>query len=526
MRAWSVGRRLTVGFATVLVLLAAIVSIAYEAFHSAHEGFTEYRADARHSVLAGTVQTNFLEMRIAAKDYVVTKKDGDVASYQAHHAKVVALLEEAHAAFAHEPERQKFVIDAQSHLKDHVTAFGEMAAAGRRGASTAQLQVIGNRMAATGERLDAAIQQLEDAVVGDQNQFGPILAAEMRYVQSALIWTGLGTIALALGLAFIINRSIVGPLTQISQVVGDGSAQITAASGQVSTASQTLAEGSSEQAASLEETSASLEEMASMTKRNSDSANQAKSLSSQTRQAADTGAADMDQMKTAMDAIKLSSGEIAKIVKTIDEIAFQTNILALNAAVEAARAGEAGAGFAVVAEEVRALAQRSATAAKETAAKIDDSVSKSQHGVEISAKVAISLQQIVERARQMDAVVVEIANASQEQTQGISQVNTAVSQMDQVTQSNASSAEETAAAAEELNAQAHALDEAVLELRRLVGASARSAALPPTPPPAARSASPAKSAPLRRPAAAPASVRAPQPVPAGALADDSHFLDS
>ena len=209
-----------------------------------------------------------------------------------------------------------------------------------------------------------------------------------------------------------------------------------------------------------------------MAKRNSESVQQAKELSNQTRIAADAGTADMQEMKQAMDAIKSSSDDIAKIIKTIDEIAFQTNILALNAAVEAARAGEAGAGFAVVADEVRNLAQRSAQSAKETATKIEEAITKSEHGVRISDKVAQSLNAIAEKTRKVDSIVAEIATASNEQNQGVSQVNLAIGQMDKVTQSNASSAEETASAAEELNAQAISLKEAVAELSKLVGNSA------------------------------------------------------
>jgi methyl-accepting chemotaxis protein len=172
-----------------------------------------------------------------------------------------------------------------------------------------------------------------------------------------------------------------------------------------------------------------------------------------------------------MDAIKDSSANIAKIVKTIDEIAFQTNILALNAAVEAARAGEAGAGFAVVAEEVRNLAQRSAQSAKETAARIEDSVTRSEHGVIISAKVVESFDEIVTKARKVDDLIAEIATASNEQNEGIGQVTLAVSQMDKVTQSSAANAEETASASEELSAQAEMMRDNVRTLQALVGSA-------------------------------------------------------
>ena len=277
--------------------------------------------------------------------------------------------------------------------------------------------------------------------------------------------------------AITITRSITKPIKVLADTLSAGAEQTTSAAGQVSAASQSLAEGASEQAASLEETSSSLEEMSSMTKRNAETAGKVKELGSQARQAGDLGVQDMTAMVSAMDDIKRSSDDIAKIIKTIDEIAFQTNILALNAAVEAARAGEAGMGFAVVADEVRSLAQRCAQAAKETAGKIEDAVLKSAKGAEISAKVAKSLEEIVGKARQVDELAGEVAAASQEQSQGISQVNTAVTQMDKVTQTNAASAEESASAAEEMTAQAEALKDAVAELLRLVdGQQAYSAA--------------------------------------------------
>jgi len=256
--------------------------------------------------------------------------------------------------------------------------------------------------------------------------------------------------------------AIASDLTNIS----DGSAK---AAAEVSSSSQSLAEGASVQAASIEETGASLEQLASTTKRNAENAQKANELARHTRTAADSGAEDMQAMAAAMQALQASSDNIAKIIQTIDEIAFQTNILALNAAVEAARAGEAGMGFAVVAEEVRNLAQRSAQAAKETSAKIAGAIDNTSRGVELSNKVALALNGIVTLARQVDELAAEVAVASREQTQGISEINNAVSQMDKITQANAAGAEQSAAAAQELNAQATVMKHAVSELLDLIG---------------------------------------------------------
>jgi methyl-accepting chemotaxis protein len=269
--------------------------------------------------------------------------------------------------------------------------------------------------------------------------------------------------------AWCLSRWVTRPLQSGMAMMRQSGDQFAAMAGHLSASSQSLAQGASEQAGSLEQTRASLEEMAGMTARSATNAGHAKTLASESRLAADTGAADMQQMSVAMEAIKSSSDNIAKIIKTIDEIAFQTNILALNAAVEAARAGEAGMGFAVVADEVRNLAQRSAEAARETTDRIEDSIRKSSQGVEISSKVARSLAEIVSKARRVDELISEIASASAEQSQGIQQVNSAVVQMEKVTQCNAANAEESASASEELNAQAAALKDALEEIVRLVG---------------------------------------------------------
>jgi methyl-accepting chemotaxis protein len=242
-------------------------------------------------------------------------------------------------------------------------------------------------------------------------------------------------------------------LAQVSEAVG----QVSSASTQISSGSQALAEGANQQASSLEEVSSSLEEMAASTRQNSDNANQAKTLAAGARDSALQGNDAMKRMSQAIDKIKKSSDQTAKIIKTIDEIAFQTNLLALNAAVEAARAGEAGKGFAVVAQEVRNLSQRSAEAAKNTSNMIEESVRNADGGVKVSEEVAKTLTDIVGGATKVNDLIAEIAAASQEQTKGIDQVNVAVADMNKVTQQNAANSEESASAAEELNSQAEEL---------------------------------------------------------------------
>jgi methyl-accepting chemotaxis protein len=242
-------------------------------------------------------------------------------------------------------------------------------------------------------------------------------------------------------------------LDKALQQVAIGADQVGSASVQVSTGGQSLSQGASEQASSLEEVSSSLQEMSSMTKQNALNAREAKGVAEAARDSAEKGVESMSRMSSAINRIKTSSDSTAKIVKTIDEIAFQTNLLALNAAVEAARAGEAGKGFAVVAEEVRNLAMRSAEAAKNTANLIEEAVKNSENGVIINSEVLHNFQEITERINKVSQVVAEIAAASDQQDQGISQLNRAVEQLNQLTQQNAANAEESAAAAQEMSSQ-------------------------------------------------------------------------
>ena len=282
----------------------------------------------------------------------------------------------------------------------------------------------------------------------------------------------LAVIVLVLIGAFVFTRrSITRPVNRMIEGLTDSADQVASASGQISTASQSLAEGASEQAASIEETSSSLEEMASMTRQNADHSTQADQIMRETRETVETANRSMSELIASMEAITQSSDETAKIVKTIDEIAFQTNLLALNAAVEAARAGEAGAGFAVVADEVRNLAMRAAEAARNTANLIDDTTVKVQEGSGLVSRTNEAFEQVSTGSDKVANLVSEISAASGEQAEGIEQVNKAVSEMDKVVQENASRAEESAAAAEEMNAQSEQLKDIIRELEALVKGS-------------------------------------------------------
>jgi len=273
-------------------------------------------------------------------------------------------------------------------------------------------------------------------------------------------------------IAIFLTRSIVRPvdaviheLTEVASRVSDSSAQVTASS-------QTIAEGASEQAASIEETSATMEQMASMTRKNSDNAAQADAMMRQAVDIIQDADGSMGDISRSMLEISTASAETQKIVKTIDEIAFQTNLLALNAAVEAARAGEAGAGFAVVAEEVRNLAMRAAEAARETSALIDDTVLKVNNGKTMVDQANEAFAKVTEVSGSIGGLVAEISTASQEQAQGFVQVTQGITEMDTVTQQNASLAEQTADAAAALNSQAVAMMAAVAKLREIVDGDA------------------------------------------------------
>jgi methyl-accepting chemotaxis protein len=289
--------------------------------------------------------------------------------------------------------------------------------------------------------------------------------------QNLLKAGGLAAVGVLLTMAIffiVVRRSITNPIGEIIAHLNEGAEQVSEAASLVSSSSQTLAEGAADQAASIEETSSSMEEMASMTKQNAKNAEHADNLMKKASQVIAEANLSMETLTRSMERISNASEATAKIIKTIDEIAFQTNLLALNAAVEAARAGEVGAGFAVVADEVRNLALRSAEAAKDTAERIDGTMKRVAEGADIVTSTHQAFVNVSESSDRVATLIFQITKASREQSEGISQVNTATSQMDGVVQKNAATAEESASSAEELNAQAETMKGLMRDLSGLI----------------------------------------------------------
>ncbi len=477
---WTIRKRLFTAFGAVVALFIIFGANAVRTANALnHHVSTIVESNAAAMETAARLESLSMELSAAADMVVVAAYRKDVKGIESEWA----ALSDAYRTLG--PAADALVartgIDAnRQRARDVVVAMGKWHALAER--------AVGYGREGRLAEADAAMQESEqysDDIAGVL--VGEIFEAESSHLQAArasaaatkrsgdLVFVGMACAmaALAVGVWMVLRR-IDGHLRHLAIDLRQGASQVTGASSQVAQSSQQLSQGAAQQAAALEEASASLEEMASMTRRNAENARHASATVADAGRLVTSANESLRTLVTAMADIEESSGQITRIVKTIDEIAFQTNILALNAAVEAARAGEAGLGFAVVADEVRTLAQRSAQAAKDTAALVDASAASAAGGTARVQAVAGAMAAIADNSSKLGALVGDVSTATEQQAQGISQVSQAVSQMERVTQSTAATAEECAAASEELNAQAEQSLADVRTLESLVGGSGRS----------------------------------------------------
>ncbi|HBE78575.1 MAG TPA: hypothetical protein DDW65_12490 [Firmicutes bacterium] len=468
----KLGTRIIFGFSSLILLIALMIGFSYmnmSNIYSRNQKITglnvpkiEYANTMEKSVL---IVARVLRTVALSQDPDVKKRESEKitlarANYDKAYTEILKmpLTKEGKANLAKIQEYQS----TARPLDDQALALGFA----NKGKEAIDL-LLGPAGTASNAWLDelAKYSKLQDKYNQDDT-----MAAGNAYNHSLIILLILGLLALVLGtiIALYITWSITKPINRIVKGLVDGAGQVAAASTQLSAAAQQLSQGSAEQASAIEETSSTLQESASMLQQNTVNTKQVAQYAGKTKEAGDKSTTEMQEMMSSMTEIKKSSDQIAKIIKVIDDIAFQTNILALNAAIEAARAGEAGMGFAVVAEEVRNLAQRSAKAAKDTTAIIESNIELSTKGVSVAERVGESLNEISSAAIKANELMNEIATSSAEQAQGVEQVNKAISQIESVTQQNAASAEESASASEELNAQAESMQKIVRELSELV----------------------------------------------------------
>jgi len=486
MASWGIRRKLMVATGALTCVTLIAVAVAWWASSRFYDAFEDLEhTTAENLIVAGGLQSDARDLRTEQQRDLLAGFANDQATRKAVDERVEVIRqhidETIASAGAHvTAEAGKTILASMTtDLAAWMSAEAEVDAlldaskpAEAWALASAKSNPLIDRINQSAERF----LELQKGLIVQASLAGESLNATVTFmvfgvlIVAALVATVIGVIA----------SRIATTLQEASGQLLNGSNQIVAASGQVATAAQSLSQGATEQAASLEETSASMEEMASMTRQNAENSQTAAGLMAEVDGRVQGSNQALGDMVSSMASIQESSQKVAKIIKTIDEIAFQTNILALNAAVEAARAGEAGMGFAVVADEVRNLAQRSAQAARDTAALIEESISRAQSGNLKVDQVAAAISAITDSVTKVKGLVDEVSHASRQQSQGIDQVSQAISQMEKVTQTTAATAEESAAASEELSAQAESGMDVARQLKALVdgGAAAQAVARP------------------------------------------------
>jgi methyl-accepting chemotaxis protein len=456
----------------VIVLLAVVglrqLSVMEAVLHRTVD------VNARKVELAGILNSAESDMAVGQRGVILftfAKNPGAAAAgdalFQENSAKFQRALAEIRPLVVTDRAKE-LMADMETRLAAWLTAYGDLHRLTDGGDADGASRLLTDRITAhyvaIGRDAQELVKTCNDLMKEDKSTAADDLATT-RWFMSLLIAGG----SVAGAFAMWMMRSTTRELRRIATEMLEGSRQVSSAAGQVASASQSLAQGTSEQAATLEETSSSATEITAITRKNAENTRSVAGLTQEAGQLVGGANHNLEEMIHSMKEINTSSEKISKVIRVIDEIAFQTNILALNAAVEAARAGEAGMGFAVVADEVRNLAHRSAQAAKDTAALIEESIGKSNEGSRKLDLVAKSIQQITSSSNQVKTLIDEVDVGSQEQSRGIEQISMAVGQMEKVTQRNAANAEESAAASEELAGQARSLYETVERLRQIAG---------------------------------------------------------
>ncbi|MCC6362022.1 MAG: MCP four helix bundle domain-containing protein [Bryobacterales bacterium] len=478
MSQMTISKKLLLSLGALVAFVLGLSYVSLSGLSSLNDALeSAYKKEARKIALAGQLNTSVSEM-LAMENAVLVRTYTKDREKQAENLKA---YERAKAAVAKAISEVKPLIYVEE-ARQAVEAIERADAAWTPQHEAMMRHIESGQMELAMKVHDDRILPLTDEQKkAAENltavQFRIAKASEERAAatQGTARWLVVLFISLSLlvaAIALFVVRMIDKNLTQAVSELSEGAEQVASAAAQVSASSQSLAQGSSEQAASLEETSASSEEINSMARKNSENSRGAADLMTQSQSKFVQANVSLDHSVVAMAEINTQSDKISKIIKVIDEIAFQTNILALNAAVEAARAGEAGMGFAVVADEVRNLAQRCAQAAKDTASLIEESITKSNDGKAKVDQVATMIRAITEEASKVKTLVDEVNLGSQEQARGIEQIGKAIIQMEQVTQKTAANAEESASAAEELNAQSETLKDVVEKLAAMVGGAA------------------------------------------------------
>ncbi|MBS1826260.1 MAG: hypothetical protein JST93_13140 [Acidobacteria bacterium] len=470
----TLGKRIGAGFGLVIAfllglsLLTTIVTTGASSELAAVD--EQYLPVAE---MATECERHLLNARIHYAYYLTIQKPGSLENGTERLAKVKALVARLSAAVNGEDAFAAVrppVKHLEEQLRDYEATRQEVEEAITSGKWTPEVrQALTVKWANSGGQMSAAIAEVNKRATAMANAATRGLSTRLRNTTVVMMGAGLLVTLLSMAASWWIARGLTRELKQNVDGISQGAALLLTAAGQVTSASQSLAQGASEQAASLEETSASTQEIHSTARRNSDSSRTAAGLMTQSEEKFGETNRLLDQTLAAMGEINAQSGKISKIIKTIDEIAFQTNILALNAAVEAARAGEAGMGFAVVADEVRRLAQRCAQAASDTSQLIEESIGKSKAGQVKVDQVAGSIRAVTGEMSKVKMLIDAVNVGSEEQLRGIDQIVKAIQQMEQVTQQTAAGAEESAAVAGELNAQSKELNEVVGRLTMMVG---------------------------------------------------------